>query len=98
MFIIRNCQKLLFISLLLTPGLSVAASEQTDGDPLFKKNCSLCHAIDKKKLGPAVKAMSKEEEVLRQIITEGKNSMPGFKDKLTGEEIDALVSYLLVNQ
>ncbi|VAW86277.1 hypothetical protein MNBD_GAMMA18-232 [hydrothermal vent metagenome] len=39
--------------------------------------------------------MSHEAEVLHQVITKGKNAMPGYEETLTGAEIDALVDYLL---
>ncbi len=86
------------MSLLLTLTFSASASEKLDVDKLFKQRCSLCHAINKKKLGPAIKTMSSEKEVLRQIIIKGKNSMPGYEGKLTSTEIDVLVNYLLANQ
>lgn len=98
MSIIRRCGKLLFISILFSAVSTVSASEQPDAQQLFKKKCSLCHAIDKKKLGPAVNTMSNKEELLRQAITKGKNSMPAYEGKLTGAQIDALVEYLLANQ
>jgi len=98
MSIIKNCKTLLTISLLFSPVLSLSASETPDAQQLFKKKCSLCHAIDKKKLGPAINTMSNEEKILRKAITRGRNSMPGYEGKLTRVEIDALVDYLLTNQ
>ncbi len=74
------------------------AAEVPDGQVLFKKKCGLCHGIDKKKLGPAIKTMSNQKAVLKTVITEGKGAMPGYEGKLTGAQIDALVSYLLANQ
>jgi mono/diheme cytochrome c family protein len=94
----RNCKTLVFISLLISPVSSVFAAEIAGTQQLFEQKCSLCHAIDKKKLGPAVTTMNREAEVLRQAITKGKNSMPSFEGKLTGTEIDALVDYLLTKQ
>jgi mono/diheme cytochrome c family protein len=98
MVITRNIKALLFIPLLFVPALSVFASESPDAQQLFEKKCSLCHSMDKRKLGPAVNTMSHEAETLRQAITKGRNSMPGYKGKLTRVEIDALVDYLLSNQ
>ncbi len=97
MTMIRSCTKVLFTSLLLGAVSMASASEPPSGQKLFKK-CSICHAIDKKKLGPSIKSMSSDEEVLRQVITKGKNSMPGYEGKLTGAEIDLLVRYLLENR
>ncbi len=88
----------LFIALFFVPALSVLAAELPNAERLFKQKCSLCHAIDKKGLGQAVNTMSNEKEVLRQAITKGINSMPGYEGKLTSAEIDALIGYLLENQ
>jgi len=98
MSMIRNGIKLLLAPLLVGAVSMVSASELPSGEALFKKKCTLCHAMDKKKLGPAVNSMSSEGAVLREIIAKGKKSMPSYGEKLTDEEIDALVSYLLVNQ
>ncbi len=98
MSMIKSGSKLLFISLLFSAASTASASEQLSGPSLFKKSCSFCHAIDKKKLGPAVNSMSNDKEVLRQTITQGRKSMPAYEKKLTGEQINTLVEYLLANQ
>ena len=78
-------------------GSPLSADEPPSAPQLFEKNCSLCHALDKKKLGPPVKAMKGDAEVLREVIIQGRNVMPSFKGKLSSVEIDALVKYLLKN-
>ncbi|NOZ54145.1 MAG: cytochrome c [Gammaproteobacteria bacterium] len=101
MSMIKNRNALLFIALFFSTapsGVTADDAEIPDAQSLFKQKCSLCHAIDKKKLGPAVNTMSNGEETLRQAIIKGKNSMPGYEGKLTRAEIDALVDYLLANQ
>jgi len=98
MSMIRSYRKILFISLVFSVVSTASASEQQEGETLFKKKCSICHAIDKKKLGPAVNAMSNEEGILRQTIIKGRKSMPAYGGKLTGTEINTLVEYLLENQ
>ena len=96
---IKKCKTLLFISLLIgATATPVIATEVPDAQQLFKKKCSLCHSVDKKKVGPAVKTMSQEAEVLRKAITKGRNAMPSYESKLTGEQVDALVAYLLAKQ
>ena len=98
MTMIRNYSILLFI-LLFTSSLSpVFAAGTPDAEQLFIKKCSLCHAIDKKKLGPALNTMSSDIETLRQTLLQGRNAMPGFEGKLTAAEVDALVDYLLTKQ
>lgn len=95
---LKSCRALFFTLLSLGVFAPVIAADPPDAEQLFKQKCSLCHAMDKKKLGPAVTTMSREAESLRQAITKGRNSMPGFEGKLTGTEIDALVDYLLAKQ
>ena len=93
-----NCKTLVFISLFINPESAAFAAEIPDTQQLFKQKCSLCHAIDKKKLGPAVTSMSRDAESLRQAITKGRNAMPAFEGKLTKVEINGLVNYLLTKQ
>ena len=64
------------------------------GAALFKKKCGLCHKLDKKAMGPAVKDMSQDEALLKSTITDGRKSMPKFGEKLSGEEIAMLVAYI----
>ncbi|VAW90297.1 hypothetical protein MNBD_GAMMA17-1456 [hydrothermal vent metagenome] len=94
---IKNCKTLLSIALLFSTA-SFAVAAELPGEALFKQKCSLCHAIDKKKLGPALKRMSSEAEILREVISTGKGMMPAYEGKLTTAEIDMLVEYLLANQ
>ena len=79
---------------------SQAAIAGPDGAKIFKKKCAMCHALDKKKTGPAVKDMNKDAAILKAMVTDGKGMMPGFgvKNKLDAEEIDAVVAYLVANQ
>ncbi len=72
----------------------VMASDAPNGESLFNKKCKMCHAVDKKKMGPAVKTMNSDSEALRSAIADGKNRMPKFGGKFSADEIDALVSYI----
>ncbi len=94
----KNYKTLFFITLFFTPVHFSSAAELPGIGQLFKQKCSLCHATDKKTLGPAINTMSNEKKVLLQAIIKGKNSMPAYEGKLTGAEIDALADYLLANQ
>jgi len=95
MAIKTNCKALVLISLFINPAF---AEEVPDVQQIFKQKCSFCHAIDKKKLGPAVTSMISDAQSLRQTISKGKNAMPAFENKLTKVEINGLVDYLLINQ
>ncbi len=86
-----------FLAIFLFSGTAVAA-EGPDGQSLFKSNCVMCHDVVKKKLGPPVKEMKRDGELLRATITNGRNAMPAYQDKLSAAEIDALVEFLLANQ
>ena len=77
--------------LLATPAF---ASDAPDGAKIFKSKCAMCHKVDKKKMGPAVKAMNTDAEVLRSVVAEGRKMMPKFSGKLSAEEIDAVVAYI----
>jgi len=79
---------------------STAAIAGPDGASIFKKKCAMCHAVDKKKTGPAVKDMNKDAAVLMDVVANGRAStmMKGFSSKLNAEEIDAVVAYLVANQ
>jgi mono/diheme cytochrome c family protein len=80
------------MALVSTPAL--ASDDAPDGAKLFNKKCKMCHAIDKKKMGPAVNAMNSDAEALRSAITDGKKRMPKFGHKFSSDEIDALVVFI----
>jgi mono/diheme cytochrome c family protein len=79
---------------------SQAAIAGPDGAKLFKKKCAMCHAVDKKKTGPAVKDMNKDAAVLKDVVTNGRSGtmMKSYASKFDAEEIDAVVAFLVANQ
>jgi cytochrome c2 len=83
------------IGMMSTPAI---ASDAPDGAKIFKKKCGMCHKVDKKKVGPAVKAMNQDAEMLRSVIVNGKKMMPKYSGKLSAEEIDAVVAYMKEQQ
>ncbi len=73
------------------------ASDGIDGAKLFSKKCKMCHAVSKKKTGPSLVSMNKDDSVLRDVITNGsskKKMMKAFGKKFSPEQIDALVRYI----
>jgi mono/diheme cytochrome c family protein len=78
--------------------LPAFADDMPDGAKVFKKKCKMCHAINKKKVGPAVMNMNADAAVLKETITNGRKRMPKFGHKLSEQEIDALVAFLQENQ
>jgi len=77
---------------------SQIAMAEVNAEHIFKKKCSMCHKIDKKKIGPAFKDMKSDPAVLKTTITNGRKMMPKFGKKLTGEEIDAMVAFIQSKQ
>ncbi len=78
-------------------GISGTATAEIDAEALFKKRCKMCHALDRKKVGPAVNGMKTDAEVLKKTIINGRKMMPKYGKKLSGEEIDALVAFIVSN-
>jgi mono/diheme cytochrome c family protein len=68
------------------------------------KKCSICHAIDGKggKIGKPMNGLAegKTEDYLKGALLDPKKNiapdtkMPSYKDKLTDEEIGAVIAYL----
>jgi cytochrome c6 len=73
-----------------------------DAPALFAARCAVCHGKDGKgspagkKMGVSDLAGERKEPVaeIAEDITKGKGKMPGFKGKLSPEEIDALARYV----
>jgi mono/diheme cytochrome c family protein len=71
---------------------------------LFSSRCALCHGADGhgSDMGKTLhvkdltskEVQSESDDELVQVISNGKNNMPPFKDSLKKEEITGLVQYL----
>ncbi len=73
------------------------ASDSIDGAKLFSKKCKMCHSVDKKKTGPALKSMHQDASVLQDVITNGsskKRMMKAYGEKFSPGQIEALVGYI----
>ena len=84
--------------LLLAGGLG--AQERAVGRALFGQNCSIpyCHGADGGEgRAPALRGRSWNESDLRRSIVDGipDTSMPPFGDRLSAEELDSLVTFIL---
>jgi cytochrome c551/c552 len=74
----RNKQYLLFVSVFFLTLITFQQVNAQDGEALFKANCTTCHAVKEKVIGPALKGISqrrKEEWLLKWI----KNSQAVIK-------------------
>lgn len=91
----------LFLAFLLLP----TASARADAEANYKAKCTGCHAADGTGDTPAGKAtkvrdfhdpaVQKETDAeLTDIIANGKNKMPKYRDKLKDTEIKELVDYV----
>lgn len=85
--------------------LASTAFAAADGAAIFKAKCAMCHGAD----GSASSGMGKtmglkalgspdvhktSDADLTALVTNGKGKMPGFKGKLSDEEITAVVKYV----
>ena len=63
---------------------------------LFATKCSWCHQGYgmKQADGPKLAGTSKSMEQLVKHINEGKSPMPGFKNQLSANEVQALAEYI----
>ena len=85
--------------------LASTAFAAADGAAIFKAKCAMCHGTDGsassgmgksmglKALGsPEVQKTSDAD--MTALVTNGKGKMPGFKGKLSDDEISAVVKYV----
>jgi mono/diheme cytochrome c family protein len=92
----------LIVAMTLTFAPAVFAA---DGAAIFKTKCASCHGPDGAGLTTMGKAMKLRDlgsaDVQKQTDKElydwtaaGKNKMPAYKDKLSTDEINALVTFM----
>jgi len=94
---IRSFLALLLLALCLGAGHATAA---VDAGALYKQHCAQCHNPDRLgAMGPALlpqnlKRLKKKAAV--KVVTNGRvaTQMPPFRDKLSSEEVQALVDYV----
>src|SRR5579872_2443321 len=92
-------------AIVLVCSFVVPAFAADTGADTFKTKCAMCHGEDGKANTPAGKAfkavslrdpmvVNSSDEELIAIVKNGKNKMPVFKDKLTDDQIKAVVTYI----
>jgi cytochrome c6 len=100
----RKCVRAFLLTFALL-GFSLTASAQGGGAAVYKSKCAGCHSPDGSGSGPAGKAMhlrdlgsmdvqKQSDADLTAIIANGKGSMPGYKGKLTDDQIKDVVSFI----
>ena len=94
-----------FAMLILVVALAPMAAFAADGAAIYKAKCASCHGADGKGQSPMGKKMNLRDlgspEVQKQTDKElydwtadGKGKMPAYKDKLSADEIKALVAHM----
>jgi mono/diheme cytochrome c family protein len=94
-------KKLVLAILVMSPILSsMCLADDLVDDPTFKAKCVMCHGaaaegLEKRHTPPMKEKASKSVDELTKAIENGNDKqtpkMPPFKDKLTPEQIKALV-------
>ena len=101
----NNLKKLLLIFVLLIV-LNIQPAYADDigaGTKIFEANCAGCHInggnIVRRGKNLFKKALKRNGmdsiEAITEIVTNGKNNMPAYKDKLTAPEIQEVATYVL---
>jgi len=91
---------LLILTIALAPAIFAA-----NGAAIYKAKCATCHGADGKGQSPMGKKMNlrdlgspdvqkQTDKQLYDWTAAGKGKMPAYKDKLSDEEIKALVTYM----
>ncbi len=91
---------LIAINLICTP---IIASETVNSAKIFQANCAGCHAnggnIIRRGKNLKQRALRRNkmnsQAAIITLITNGKNNMPAYEDRLTTEEISAVAAYVL---
>jgi len=97
-----GCAAALVVALV---SLSGAPAKADDAAAVYKSKCAICHSADGSGSGPTGKAMNvpdlrsadvqkMSDADLAGAITNGKNKMPGYKGKLSDDDIKGLVSVI----
>ena len=96
-------KKTTILALLITAAMPLAAA--ADNAAVYKAKCAACHGADGAGQTPMGKKMNLRDlrapEVQKQtnaelhkIIADGKGKMPGYKTKVSADELKGLVEYM----
>jgi|SRR5215469_3897628 len=97
--------RLMAALILLLALAGFAAADDTAGKSIFTSKCAICHGPNgdgKSPIGKTLnipdfhsaQAQKMTDAEMKAIVTNGKNKMPAFKDKLTDAQIDQVVDYV----
>ncbi len=82
-----------------TAASTALSDTQRLGMRLFNQSCRVCHTkpqLASPLYGPALSrdSLGGQDDVMRQVISNGTPRMPGFKHHFAPAQIDAIVAYL----
>lgn len=76
----------------------VIAAAQSDTDLFAAANCIACHGAAGNEPMNGVKNLTQSQldaDAVKNMILKGKNIMPGYAKKLSAEQVDQLVNYVM---
>jgi mono/diheme cytochrome c family protein len=80
----------------LTGLVPMTSPEVAKGQKVFMQHCHQCHPFGQGGLGPALNDKPAPRFLMKTQVRLGLGAMPGFsKDKITPEELDDLMDYVL---
>lgn len=88
---------LAMILMAVLPGLPESDMRENVGQKLYNKHCKLCHGKRGTRSlsgAPKLRESTLTDAEYRQIIRDGKDKMPAWKDELTDGEIQQIVTYI----
>lgn len=91
------------IALGIAVNFPAVAAETNKGAKIFQVNCAGCHAkggnIIRRGKNLKLRALHKNQldsqEAIVNLVTNGKNNMPAYSDRLTPAEIETVSAYVL---
>lgn len=90
---------LLGIPFALGGNVKASGNRISNGRTIYRVRCNGCHVSNGMNVvGPSLKGILKsgrlQERDVRQVISEGRNTMPSFGGKLSSQDMDDLIRYL----
>jgi mono/diheme cytochrome c family protein len=91
----RSSGKVVLVSLTKLPD-----TVTVNGEPLFEANCARCHGAKGEGAKKGIPLISghalahSEDEYIQQVVGGKAGKMPAFRDKLSDEQIAAIVKYV----
>jgi cytochrome c6 len=102
---VRALAAVLIILIVVMAAVSPAAAEDSaSGAGVYKSKCQTCHGPDGggTAVGKSLKVadlrspdvQNRSDAELTQVISDGKDNMPGFKGAITDDEIQAVLAHV----